>query len=244
MNATIREEGTTKVAKLAAKLTNEALCLAWMATEGKPVTQELAIVRGWIQSELHNRLGDDLFDEWLVDVDDNGDGVNPLAYFERKTAVKGFLRCWTCNQPATHTLTREGSNTLHACDNCTRIDRAEAESRGWTITPITGKETRMAKNETVATFTIDGRDYDVIRIGMDPKHSSWNVLGAFPKHTAAELAMPDTVRPPVSPVYAARAEGVGGWLVHDEMNRKILGSATTYEDIARIAAQDPHRPLV
>lgn len=44
--------------------------------------------------------------------------------------------CWTCAQPATHTLTREGSTALHACDNCTRIDRAEAESRGWTIAPI------------------------------------------------------------------------------------------------------------
>jgi uncharacterized Zn finger protein len=43
--------------------------------------------------------------------------------------------CWNCGQPATHVMTREGSNALHACDNCTRIDRAEAESRGWTITP-------------------------------------------------------------------------------------------------------------
>lgn len=41
--------------------------------------------------------------------------------------------CWTCAQPATHVFTREGSITLYACDNCTRIDRAEAESRGWTI---------------------------------------------------------------------------------------------------------------
>jgi hypothetical protein len=52
------------------------------------------------------------------------------------TATKAHLKCWTCRQPATHTLTRRGSNTLHACDNCTRIDRAEAESRGWTVTPI------------------------------------------------------------------------------------------------------------
>lgn len=44
--------------------------------------------------------------------------------------------CWTCGQPATHTLARKGSNTLHACDNCTRIDRTEAESRGWTVKAI------------------------------------------------------------------------------------------------------------
>lgn len=43
-------------------------------------------------------------------------------------------RCWNCPQPATHVFTRQGSVTLDACDNCTRLDRAEAESRGWTIT--------------------------------------------------------------------------------------------------------------
>jgi hypothetical protein len=68
------------VQKMAAKLTDEALCLAWMATEGKPVTQELAIVRGWMMDELNERLGDDLFDEWLMTVDDDGNGVNPLAF--------------------------------------------------------------------------------------------------------------------------------------------------------------------
>lgn len=132
MNATVREQAEVKVAAMAAKLTDEALCLAWMGTEGKPVTKELAIVRGWIMDELHKRLGDDLFDEWLVDVDEDGKGVDPLAYLARR---KGFTPCWTCAQPATHTLAREGSNTLHACDNCTRIDRTEATSRGWTITP-------------------------------------------------------------------------------------------------------------
>ncbi|MFB6776465.1 hypothetical protein ACFCX0_03330 [Streptomyces sp. NPDC056352] len=96
----------------------------------------------------------------------------------------------------------------------------------------------------VAAFTIDGRDYEVIRIGMDPRNSSWNVFGAFPKHTAAELAMPSTRRLDVSPVYGAPADGVEGWLVHDEMNRRVLGVAATYEDIALIAAKDPHRPPV
>ena len=102
----------------------------------------------------------------------------------------------------------------------------------------------MAANEPVATFTIEGRDYEVIRIGRDPRTSSWNVFGAFPLRTAEELAMPDSKRPPLSPVYGAPVEGVEGWLVHDEMNRRELGVATTYEDIARIAAKDPHRPLV
>ncbi|MEH0627769.1 hypothetical protein [Streptomyces stelliscabiei] len=83
MNAkTVSEQAEAKVAAMAANLTDEALSLAWMATEGKPATKELAMVRGWVMDELHRRLGDDLFDEWLIAVDDNGDGVNPLAYFQ------------------------------------------------------------------------------------------------------------------------------------------------------------------
>jgi hypothetical protein len=77
MNTT-REQAEAKVQAMAAKLSDEALCLAWMATEDQPVTQELAITRGWIMDELNRRLGDDLFDEWLI-ADEN-----PLAYFERK----------------------------------------------------------------------------------------------------------------------------------------------------------------
>ena len=79
MSVTIREQAETKVAAMAAKLTDEALCLAWMGTEGKPVTQELALVRGWMMDELNERLGDDLFDEWLAG-DENGDALNPLAF--------------------------------------------------------------------------------------------------------------------------------------------------------------------
>jgi hypothetical protein len=79
MNVKMREQAQAKVAAMSAKLTDEALCLAWMGTEGKPATQELALVRGWIMDELNKRLGDDLFDEWLAG-DDNGDTLNPLAY--------------------------------------------------------------------------------------------------------------------------------------------------------------------
>jgi hypothetical protein len=80
MNATVRKQAETAVQTTAAKLTDEALCLAWMGTEGKAATQELALVRGWLMDELNVRLGDDLFDQWLMDVDDDGQGVNPLAY--------------------------------------------------------------------------------------------------------------------------------------------------------------------
>lgn len=81
MSSKVREQATAKIQEMAANLTDEALCLAWMATEDKPATQELALVRGWLMDELNKRLGDDAFDEWLIALDDNGNGINPLAYF-------------------------------------------------------------------------------------------------------------------------------------------------------------------
>lgn len=169
MNTTVREQAETKVAAMAAKLTDEALCIAWMATEGKAVTQELAITRGWMTDELHKRLGDDLFDEWLMTFDEDGNGLDPLAFFERKAvAAKGYTPCWNCTQPATHTLTREGSITLHACDNCTRIDRAEAESRGWTITAIAHAAEANAKTENeepTMTETFEPVDFSDVHVG-------------------------------------------------------------------------------
>lgn len=94
-----------------------------------------------------------------------------------------FIPCWTCAQPATHTLTRSGSNTLHACDNCTRIDRAEAETRGWTIAPITNTVatrthfTAWLVNDTSA-LDQPCMDITVLEdelIGADPEDdSSWS----------------------------------------------------------------------
>jgi hypothetical protein len=82
LNVKTREQAAAEVRSMSAKLSDEVLCLSWMGTEGKPVTQEVALVRGWIMDELNERLGDDLFDEWLMAVDEDGNGVNPLAFFE------------------------------------------------------------------------------------------------------------------------------------------------------------------
>ncbi|MFD6361234.1 hypothetical protein ACFWFX_15455 [Streptomyces roseolus] len=76
-----RAQADKAVAEMAVKLTDEALCLAWMATEGRQMTKELALTRGWLMDELNRRLGNDLFDEWLINVDEDGNGVSPLAYF-------------------------------------------------------------------------------------------------------------------------------------------------------------------
>jgi hypothetical protein len=73
-----RDQAEAKVQAMTARLSDDALCLAWMATEQQPAAQELALTRGWLMDEIQRRLGDDLFDEWLVT------DANPLAFFEHK----------------------------------------------------------------------------------------------------------------------------------------------------------------
>lgn len=74
------EQAAAPVRAMSAELTDEALAMSWMATENVPATRETATVRGWIMDELHARLGDDSFDRWLMAVDDNGAGVDPLPF--------------------------------------------------------------------------------------------------------------------------------------------------------------------
>lgn len=88
MDAKTREQLKAEGLALAASLNDESLCIAWTITESATVTEELALTRGWLLDELHKRLGDDLFDEWLVAVDDNGKGLDPLSFFERREPVE------------------------------------------------------------------------------------------------------------------------------------------------------------
>lgn len=81
------EESQAKGAAMAGALSDEALSLAWTDAEETPHSSEIVIVRDWLSGELHKRLGDDLFDEWLFAYDEAGDPVSPLVFFERKHAA-------------------------------------------------------------------------------------------------------------------------------------------------------------
>jgi hypothetical protein len=95
--------------------------------------------------------------------------------------------CWTCKQPATHALTRDGSIPLDACDNCTRIDRAEAESRGWTVTRIGGTAPMSSKPiNTVGGFQLHRRSFGV---HYDPAQTQ-RVIG---KHVYVFRSLPDRI---------------------------------------------------
>ncbi|MEU1273002.1 hypothetical protein [Streptomyces sp. NPDC005799] len=95
--------------------------------------------------------------------------------------------CWNCRQPATHTLTRDGSIPLDACDNCTRIDQAEAETRGWTITRI--KRATPANHKPINT--VGGFQLHFRSVGphYDPVQTQ-RVIG---KHVYAFRTLPDRI---------------------------------------------------
>jgi hypothetical protein len=70
-----------KIREMASELTDEALSLTWMTTETATYTPEIGLLRSWLQEELFDRLGEDLFDEWVVDFDENDRGADPMKYF-------------------------------------------------------------------------------------------------------------------------------------------------------------------
>ncbi|EST18060.1 hypothetical protein [Streptomyces roseochromogenus] len=108
MAATKKNNGApAEILALATKLTDEALSIAWMATEGVAPSEEMAVTRGWLMDELHKRLGDDLFDEWLMAVDENGDGLDPLPFLER--------HCAPTARPCEGCLADAGEECLPGC---------------------------------------------------------------------------------------------------------------------------------
>ncbi len=86
MNTTAREIAAAKAATMTAKLSDEALSQAWMATEVAPITTESTMVRGWMMTELETRMGTELFDAWLMDEDAAGSTADPAAYLARAKA--------------------------------------------------------------------------------------------------------------------------------------------------------------
>ena len=51
MNRTARQQAAAKAATMTARLSDEALAQAWMVTEIAPITNESAMVRGWMMDE-------------------------------------------------------------------------------------------------------------------------------------------------------------------------------------------------
>lgn len=56
---------------------NELLATTWLLTETMPMSQELAVTRGWIIDELGKRMSAVQFNRWLWT---DGDAVDPLPF--------------------------------------------------------------------------------------------------------------------------------------------------------------------
>lgn len=127
-----------------------------------------------------------------------------------------------------------------------------------------------ARTYVAATIAVDNRDYQVFRVGgcqvdicaggeqctsCGPDHW-WNTWGIAPLHTPAELTMPDPQRPRLPYAYASpikphppthrlghpEAPIADGWQIRDELNRTVLGHATSFAEMADIAARSLHIP--
>jgi hypothetical protein len=47
------------------RLSDGKLATTWLLTEALPITDELAVTRGWLMDELEKRMDPDDFDAWL-----------------------------------------------------------------------------------------------------------------------------------------------------------------------------------
>lgn len=56
---------------------DELLATAWLLTEAQPMSEELAMTRGWLMDELETRMGPEKFDRWIWT---DGDAVDPLPF--------------------------------------------------------------------------------------------------------------------------------------------------------------------
>lgn len=59
------------------KLSDEKLSVTWLLTEAMPMSEELAMTRGWLMDELETRMGEGKFDRWIWT---DGDAVDPFPY--------------------------------------------------------------------------------------------------------------------------------------------------------------------
>jgi len=69
-----------KIRTLTAQLTDEALSASMTAVEQADRTPAKSLVHDWLGEELLRRLGEDAYDTYLFDYDEDGNPVSPLKY--------------------------------------------------------------------------------------------------------------------------------------------------------------------
>lgn len=61
------------------QVTDEKLATTWLLTGALPMSEELAITRGWLIDELEARMDSHVFNEWLYADEDS---VDPLPFLK------------------------------------------------------------------------------------------------------------------------------------------------------------------
>jgi len=69
-----------KARNLTTQLTDEALSAALVAVEQAAPTPVKSLVHDWLNEELLRRLGEDAYDAYLFDYDEDGNPASPLKY--------------------------------------------------------------------------------------------------------------------------------------------------------------------
>jgi hypothetical protein len=81
MDANALREAVTAVQEKISRMSDEALSVTWLTSETLPMSEELAVTRGWLIDELEKRMGPDKFDAWLFT---DADAVDPFPFLRRR----------------------------------------------------------------------------------------------------------------------------------------------------------------
>lgn len=72
-----------QVADFMQRLSSRELSRLWVEVAEMTASTEVSMVQDWISDEVLRRVGDDLFDAWLLDFDEDGNPVAPIEYLRK-----------------------------------------------------------------------------------------------------------------------------------------------------------------
>lgn len=72
-----------QVADFMQRLSNRELSELWTEVAEMTASTEVNMVQDWVSDEVLRRVGDDLFDTWLLDFDADGNPVAPIEYLRK-----------------------------------------------------------------------------------------------------------------------------------------------------------------
>jgi len=81
----------TQARKMTAQLTPEALSVAITAVQNAQPSPARNIVNDWLDEELLRRIGEDAYDTYLFDYDEDDNPASPLKYLRPEGSTEADL---------------------------------------------------------------------------------------------------------------------------------------------------------